>query len=70
MVLVDAGGCPITQKVRNIEKAGGQVAVIGDAWFDSLDDVFMEDVDGSGFSLTTPALLIDRTANEMLKTAL
>jgi hypothetical protein len=56
--------------VRNIEKAGGQVAVIGDAWFDSLDDVFMEDVDGSGFSLTTPALLIDRTANEMLKTAL
>jgi hypothetical protein len=23
MVLVDAGGCPITQKVRNIENAGG-----------------------------------------------
>jgi hypothetical protein len=23
MVLVDAGKCPVTEKVRNIEKAGG-----------------------------------------------
>ena len=44
--------------------------MIGDAWFEKIDYVFMEDVDGSGFSLTTPALLIDRTASEMLKTAL
>ena len=31
MVLVDSGGCPITTKVRNIEIAGGQLALIGDA---------------------------------------
>lgn len=70
MVLVDAGGCPITQKVRNIEKAGGQVAVIGDGWYESIEDVFMEDVDGSGFSLTIPALLIEKDAAELLKVAL
>lgn len=70
MVIVDAGGCPITQKVRNIEKAGGQVAVIGDGWYESIEDVFFEDVDGSGFSLTIPALLIGRDDAAMLKTAL
>lgn len=59
MVLVDAGKCPITQKVRHIEQAGGQVALIGDSIQENVEDVFMEDVDGSGFSLTIPALLID-----------
>lgn len=58
MILVDAGGCPITTKVRNIENAGGQVALIGDAFLESVEDVWMEDVDGSGFSLIIPALLI------------
>jgi hypothetical protein len=29
----------------------------------------MEDVDGSGFSLTIPALLIEKKSSEMLKTA-
>lgn len=57
-VLVNAGGCPITTKVRNIENAGGQVALIGDGWYENVEDVYMEDVDGSGFSLTIPAFLI------------
>jgi len=30
----------------------------------------MEDVDGSGFSLTIPALLIEKDAADMLKVAL
>lgn len=58
MVLVMAGKCPITTKVRNVENAGGQVALIGDGWYESIEDVWFEDVDGSGFSLTIPALLI------------
>lgn len=32
LVLVDAGSCTITTKVRNIENAGGQVALIADAF--------------------------------------
>ena len=41
-----------------MENAGGQVALIGDAWYESIEDVWFEDIDGSGFSLTIPALLI------------
>jgi len=69
MVIVDAGGCPVTTKVRNIEKAGGQIALIGDGFYDSIEDVFMEDVDGSGFSLTIPALLIGMSDSMILKQA-
>jgi len=69
MVIVDAGGCPVTTKVRNIEKAGGQIALIGDGFYDSIEDVFMEDVDGSGFSLTIPALLIGKSDSMILKQA-
>ena len=69
MVLVDAGKCPVTEKVRNIEKAGGQVALIGDGFYEDVRDVWMEDVDGSGFSLTIPALLIQKEAAEVLKVA-
>lgn len=69
MVLVDAGGCPVTTKVRNIEKAGGQVALIGDGFYESIEDVYMEDVDGSGFSIITPAFLIEKDAATILKEA-
>lgn len=69
MIIVDAGGCPVTTKVRNIEKAGGQIALIGDAYYDSIEDVYMEDVDGSGFSLTIPALLIGKNDGSVLREA-
>ncbi len=69
MVIVNAGGCPVTTKVRNIEKAGGQLAIIGNAFFDSVEDVYMEDVDGSGFSLTIPAFLIEKETATILQTA-
>ena len=67
MVLVDAGDCPLTTKVRNIEQAGGQIALIGDALQDNIDDIFLEDVDGSGFSLTIPALFIDRFSADKIE---
>jgi len=67
MVLVDAGACPVTTKVRNIEQAGGQVALIGDGFYENIEDVYMEDVDGSGFSLTIPALLIGKEAADTIK---
>ena len=70
MVLVQAGECPITTKVRNIEKAGGQLAIIGDAYFEKVEDLFLEDVDGSGFSLTIPALLISKDDTFLLKSEL
>jgi hypothetical protein len=68
--LVFAGGCTITTKVRNIENAGGQLAIIGNAYNDNVEDVWMEDLDGSGFSLTIPAMLIQQEVALLLETAL
>ena len=70
LVLIFAGGCPITTKVRNIENAGGQLAIIGNAYSENVEDVWYEDLDGSGFSLTIPAMLIEQEAALLLETAL
>lgn len=40
--------------------------MIGDALQDDPEDIFMEDVDGSGFSLNTPALLIDNYTAQLI----
>lgn len=69
-VLVDAGDCPITTKVRHIENAGGQLAVIADAFFEDVEDVWMEDVDGSGFSLAIPGMMISKADGNTFKEAL
>ena len=66
-VLVDAGACPITTKVRNIENAGAQAAMIADGFYERVDDVWVEDLDGSGFSLVIPGLLISRHDAQVLK---
>jgi len=67
MVLVDAGKCTITTKVRNIENAGGQMALIGDAFYEKIEDVWMEDVDGAGFSLTIPGMMISKEDANAIK---
>ena len=69
LILVFAGGCPVTTKVRNIENAGGQLAIIGNGYSDTVEAVWAEDLDGSGFSLITPALLIEQDAALLLETA-
>jgi hypothetical protein len=56
--------------VRNIENAGGQVALIGDGWYENVEDEYIEDVDGSGFSLTIPAFLIAKEEALILETSL
>ena len=40
--------------------------MIGDAFFENVEDVFMEDMDGSGFSLTIPAMLIQKDDAKLL----
>lgn len=40
--------------------------MIGDAIQDDPEEIFMEDVDGSGFSLSIPALLIDSYSHELI----
>ena len=48
MILVMSGNCSLVTKTRNVEKAGGAIAIIGDSVDDylSVDSVLGDD--GSG----------------------
>lgn len=58
IVIVNRGGCPFVKKVRNIEHAGGSLAVIiDDKPGEKVDSVIMID-DGSGNGINIPSMLI------------
>ena len=60
--LVDRGHCTFVTKVRNIEKAGGSLAVIiDDHEYDDVTKVIMSD-DGTGTGIRIPAMLISKHA--------
>ena len=65
--LVDRGGCTFVTKVRNIEKAGGSLAVIiDDKDFEDARNVIMSD-DGTGAGIRIPSMLISKSDGEILK---
>ena len=47
IILVDRGDCTFVTKVRNVEKAGANVALIGDNVVEN-SEVFIMSDDGSG----------------------
>ena len=52
------GNCTFVQKVRNIEHAGGRVAIVIDSRVDeNVENVMMVD-DGTGNGIRIPSLLI------------
>jgi extracellular elastinolytic metalloproteinase len=57
--LVDRGTCSFVTKVRNIEKAGGSLAVIIDNTNEDVKNVIMSD-DGTGTGIRIPAMLIGK----------
>jgi hypothetical protein len=65
--LVDRGTCTFVQKVRNIEKAGGSLAVIIDD-SDAIDikQIVMSD-DGTGTGIRIPSMLISKRDGKILK---
>ena len=64
--LVDRGHCTFVTKVRNIEKAGGSLAVIIDDTQEDIKKVIMSD-DGTGTGIRIPAMLIGRKDGQILK---
>lgn len=46
------------------------MALVGDAFIENIDEVWMEDVDGSGFSLTIPAMMISKADSTEVKSHL
>lgn len=66
IVLVNRGNCPFTQKVRNVEHAGGRLAiVIDDRIGENVEDVIMVD-DGSGNGIRIPSILISKKDGEII----
>lgn len=65
--LVDRGECTFVTKVRNIERAGGSLAVIIDNnQREDVSNVIMSD-DGTGTGLRIPAMLISYREGQILK---
>jgi len=59
-ILVKKGSCSITQKVRNIEEAGGHVAIIVDDKDENVEELFLAD-DGHEGDISIPAIIISQT---------
>lgn len=66
IILLDRGDCNFVTKVRNVEKAGANVALIGDNKVEDSETFIMTD-DGSGHSINIPSFLIRKDAAEELK---
>ena len=63
VLLLDRGECSFVTKVRNVEKVGANVALIGDSKKES-SEVFIMSDDGSGHSVKIPSFLIrEQTAD-------
>lgn len=66
IVLVNRGKCSFTQKARNVEHAGGRLALIMDDKIgENPEDVIMVD-DGSGNGIMIPSILISRVHGQYI----
>ena len=63
VILLERGDCTFVTKVRNVEKAGANVALIGDNKAES-SEVFIMSDDGSGHSINIPSYLIRKDTFE------
>jgi hypothetical protein len=66
IVMVDRGNCKFTNKARNIQNAGGKVALIVNYVEGDPTSVIMRD-DGTGSDIMIPLVLISKEDGEILK---
>ena len=64
-ILVKKGLCSYTQKVKNIEEAGGHVAIIVNDKDEKVEEMFLAD-DGHEGDISIPAILISRTDGDKI----
>ena len=57
--LVERGNCSFVSMARNIERAGGALALIIDTKSENVSDIILSD-DGTGAGIEIPAMLINR----------
>ena len=63
--LIMRGNCTFVQKVRNVEHAGGALAIVIDNRFENIENVIMSD-DGTGNGINIPSVLIGKTDGQKL----
>lgn len=56
--LVERGNCSFVQMARNVEKAGGALALIIDTKSENVSSVILSD-DGTGAGIEIPSMLIN-----------
>ena len=64
--MVESGECSFVTQVRNIEKAGGSLAIIIDKKNEDISKVTLSD-DGTGAGIRIPAMLVSKGDGEILK---
>ena len=63
VLLIERGDCTFVTKVRNVEKAGANVALIGDNKRED-SEVFIMSDDGSGHSINIPSFFINKRTSD------
>ena len=66
IIMIDRGDCTFVTKVRNVEKAGANVALIGDNVVEN-SEVFIMTDDGSGHQINIPSFFIRYEISEAFK---
>lgn len=67
LVLLDRGGnCSFVTKTRNVQNAGGHMAIIIDNSAESLENILLVD-DGTGSDIRIPAVLISKSDGQLIK---
>lgn len=67
-MLLERGNCTFVTKVRNVERAGANIALIGDSKVEN-SEVFIMSDDGSGHSVNIASFLIRKSTADAFKTA-
>ena len=65
IVFVERGNCSFVDKVRNVESAGGSLAVIIDNYNEDINNVILSD-DGTGMGIRIPSMIIGKTDGEII----
>jgi hypothetical protein len=66
IVMVDRGSCTFVNKVRNVQKLGGALALIVDNIDEDINKVIMND-DGTGSDIYIPAIMISKQEGQKIK---
>lgn len=67
-MLLERGNCTFVTKVRNVERAGANIALVGDSKIEN-SEVFIMSDDGSGHSINIPSFFVRKASADAFKTA-